>query len=71
MADKKESKKELCHVNIRVVENGYKICVGYQEEPTLSQKAGWVPSFFPQDKEYVAKTKADLKKQFNEILDEA
>lgn len=70
MADK-EAKKDLCHINISVVENGYKICCGYETEQSLSQKAGWVPPPFPEHKEYVAKTKADLKKRLNEIIDNA
>jgi hypothetical protein len=71
MADKKEPKKELCHINVKVVENGYEIHCTYSPEETLSQKAGWVPPASYECKEYVAKTKADLKNRFNQILDEA
>jgi hypothetical protein len=71
MADKEESKKDLCHFTVRVVENGYEIHCSYDTDATLSQKAGWVPYGPPECKEYVAKTKADLKKQINQIVDEA
>ena len=71
MADKKEPKKELCHISVRFVENGSEITCSYKTEDTLSQKAGWVPYGPPECKEYVAKTKADLKKRFNELVDES
>jgi len=67
----KEPKKSLCHINVCAVENGYNISVGYENEASLSQKAGWVPYGPSECKQYVAKTKADLKKRFSELVDES
>lgn len=66
----KETKKSICHVGVDVVENGFKLCVCYKNEPSLSERAGWVPPSFGESKDYVAKTKADLKKQLEKIVDE-
>ena len=69
MAETKEKKSELCHIDICCAENGYTLTCCYDaEEQTLSQKAGWVPYSPGESKKYVAKTKADLIKQLENIL---
>ena len=66
MADEKKGK--VCHLNIEVVENGYKICCTYDEEKTLGQRAGWVPCSMGECKTYVEKTREAVIKRLEEIL---
>jgi hypothetical protein len=69
MADEKEkSAGKLCHLNIEVVENGYKLCVQYDAEKTLGQRAGWVPCMPGEHKTYVEKTKDAVLKRLKEVL---
>jgi hypothetical protein len=67
MADDKP-KGDLCHLNIKVVENGYEICCQYDAEQSLSQRAGWVPCMPGEHKEYVEKTREAVLKRLKEIL---
>lgn len=68
MADKEE-KLELCHISVCKAENGWEINCDYKSEPTLSQKAGWVPTPFYSDcKKYVAKSDSDLLSRLKEIV---
>lgn len=71
MADKKEPKQEFCHLSVCCAENGYKLCVCYEREQSLSERAGWVPAMPGETKDFVAKSKAELKKIFAQIIDES
>jgi uncharacterized membrane protein len=72
MADKekKDYYGKLCSINICVAENGFNIRCCYEAEKSLSQRAGWVPCSMGECKEYVAKSKGDLTKKLEEILNE-
>jgi hypothetical protein len=67
--NKEENLGEVCHISICVAENGYKICVGYEnKELTLGQRAGWVPCMPGQNKDYVEKTKAAVIERLKKVL---
>ena len=70
MADAKEEKHgELCHVNISVVENGYKVSTYHDSsDQSLGARAGWYPSSPGESKEYVEKTKDAVLKRLKEVL---
>jgi hypothetical protein len=67
MTDEKKT-GDLCHINISVVENGYKLSCSYDTEKTLGQRAGWVPCGPSECKEYVEKTREAVLKRLKEIL---
>lgn len=67
MADKKD-KGTLTRIYINVAKNGFELECSYEKKATLSQKAGWVPSPYCEPEKYVAKSKADLIKQLNDVL---
>jgi hypothetical protein len=71
MAENKDKEKdmgELCHISICVAENGYKICCAYEDKPSLSQKAGWIPTSMC-SKDYVEKSKKSVVARVEKILD--
>lgn len=68
MADTKETKEELCHVSICVVENGYKISCNYEDDANkLGVRAGWYPPSMS-SKDYVEKTKAAVIERLKKVL---
>jgi len=67
MSDKKD-KGTLTNIEIDIAKNGFELRCRYEKKATLSQKAGWIPSPYCEPEKYVAKSKADLIKQLNEVL---
>ena len=64
-----EKKGEVCHINICVVENGYKLSVSYESpEKSLGVRAGWYPAGPGECKDWVEKTKDAVLKRLKEIL---
>lgn len=70
MADNKEEKMgDVCHIDICVVENGYKIKVCHEsKEQSLGVRAGWYPQPYVEPKCYVEKTKDAVVKRVKELL---
>lgn len=50
MAEKKSEQK--FHVSIDQIENGWEVSCYRDKKPTLSQKAGWIPSSYESPKRY-------------------
>lgn len=59
MSEKKNEQK--LHVSIDQIENGWEVSCYRDKKPTLSQKAGWIPSSYEPPKRYSFKT-------FDEVL---
>jgi hypothetical protein len=40
------AKKESCHCDIRIeeIDNGWEVICRHEEKPSLSTRAGWIPS---------------------------
>jgi len=69
MAEKEEKLGEVKHVDICVVENGYKIKVCHESKDVpLGVKAGWYPAPYVEPKCYVEKTKDAVLKRLKELL---
>lgn len=69
MAEKEKDMGEVSHVEVCVVENGYKIKVCYcPKEQSLGVKAGWYPAPYVEPLCYVEKTKDAVVKRMKEIL---
>lgn len=50
MADKEKSEK--VHINIDEIENGFEVSCWREKKPSLSKRAGWVPSSYESPKKY-------------------
>jgi hypothetical protein len=69
MAEKEEKLGDVCHVDICVVENGYKIKVRHEDpNQPLGVRAGWYPAQYIEPKCYVEKTKDAVLKRLKEVL---
>jgi hypothetical protein len=49
-------KQGKLHVCIDEIENGYEVSCYRDKKPSLSQKAGWIPSSYEPPKKYSFKT---------------